>query len=122
MSEICYCLMFLVNRRDAACPAYVNIHSIIVFGIIVYRCSERCKLELYSRSSEEDLEQFRVGDRVTPINEPHLGRYDTVESVGSYWIVVKINWATIVNRKRQIRYSEVKHNLRVYIPTKDEQG
>ena len=73
------------------------------------------ELEVYSSSDEEDVVQLKVGDRVTPTTEPHLGRHGTVESVGKYWVTVKADWAVIVKGRSQARYKKAQHNLRLYV-------
>ena len=70
------------------------------------------ELEVYSSSSEEELPQLKVGDRVKAITDPNKNRTGVVTEVQDYWIRVKADWA-IVHKggKTSSHFTKAKHNL-----------
>ena len=62
-------------------------------------------LKLQSRRNEHSNEQLpqlpklKLGDKVTPTTEPHLGRTGTVVAVNNYWIEVEADWVIVYKGK-----------------------
>ena len=71
------------------------------------------ELEIYSSSSEEELPEISVGDRVESLTKPNKGRTGTVKEKKPYWITVKADWNVVSpNGKTSKEFTKARHNLK----------
>ena len=70
------------------------------------------ELEVYSSSSEEELPQFKEGDRVRATTNPNRNRTGVITEVQDYWITIKADWA-IVNKggRKSKHFTKARHNI-----------
>ena len=78
------------------------------------RLTERLQeLEIYSSSSEEELPEIKVGDRVEATTKPNKGRTGTVTNAQPYWVTVKADWSIVLeNGKSSTEFTKARHNLK----------
>ena len=72
------------------------------------------ELEVYSSSSEEDLQEIKVGDRVKVLTNPNKNKTGIVTWVEPYWITVKADWEIVLRSgKTSPEFTKARHNLQV---------
>ena len=67
---------------------------------------------MYSSSSEELIQEIKVGDRVKVKTNPNKNRTGTVPWVEQYWVTVKTDWEIVLkNGKTSSEFTKAKHNM-----------
>ena len=69
------------------------------------------ELEVYSSSSDEDIEHLQISDKVIATSDPHQGRVGTVLTAGNYWVEVVADWTVIYKGKENKLFKKARKNL-----------
>ena len=72
------------------------------------------ELKVYSSSSDEELQEIKVGDRVKVLTAPNKNRTCIVTWVEPYWITIKADWEIVLRSgKTSSEFTKARHNLQV---------
>ena len=69
------------------------------------------ELEVYITSSNEDIEQLQIGDKVIATSDPHRGRVGIVLTTSNYWVEVVADWTLIYKGKESKLFKKARKNL-----------